>query len=198
MERSSALCGAAASWHVNTVALLLAKVPYEVDSVLDGLCAAVAGHAGRTVEFNGPKPSRTPVTADVELRQQRVVHQLVDAGANPHGCDGPRLLVAAAHLPSRLGVLKALLERGAHPNRKTPFSGKTVMHRLFRHGVGKGSSLPAMTPALRLLFQHGASPETADRDGELPVHAAAYSGTLEQLQLCVAACRDADTTIRLV
>lgn len=50
-------------------------------------------------------------------------------------------------------------------------------------------------PALRLLLQHGASPETANDGGEIPLHAVAYMGTLEHFQLCLASCHDADAAI---
>ena len=133
-----------------------------------------------------------PYPAEENIRRQSVVGQLVDAGAKPDGdLYGQPLLHRAAISSDGLGALKVLLERGANPNLQDA-NGKTALHKLFGfHGLS-----PRM-PVLRLLLQHGASPETADETGEIPLHAVAYAGTVEQFQICLSFCHDADAVIHL-
>jgi ankyrin repeat protein len=100
------------------------------------------------------------------------------------------LLHAAAEWRHRLGALRGLLEKGADANVRDG-RRKTALHKLFR----KHSSSSA--DALRILLQHGAFPELADDTGETGLHAAAHTGTLEQFQLCLAACGDEDAALRL-
>ncbi|KAL2125913.1 hypothetical protein VTI74DRAFT_2270 [Chaetomium olivicolor] len=188
-EKCGALHIAAGEWRDDVVGLLLAKVPYEADAVQAAL--------ERSVAYGPILPvalwvSRQPITtAEDDLRLQRVVCQLVDAGANPDGNMRGRipLLHVAAQSGHRIGALKGLLEKGANASIQDR-SGKTALHKLFSRPLSS-------TPALRALLQHGASPEMPDEAGETPLHAVAYTGTLEQLQLCLASCRDAEAAVRL-
>lgn len=188
-EKCRALHVAARHWHDNVVSLLLAKVPYEADAVQAALELSIA--------FGPILPvamwvSRQPITtAEDDLRLQRVVCRLIDAGANPDA--RLRSLVPLLHIAAqsghRIGALKGLLEKGADVNIQDK-SGKIALHKLFTRPS------PSMA-GLRALLQYGASPEIADETGETALHAVAHTGTLEQFQLCLASCRDADAAIRL-
>jgi ankyrin repeat protein len=188
-EKCRALHVAARQWHDNVVSLLLAKVPYETDVVQAALNLSITRGPILPVAL---WVSRQPIiTAEDDLRLQRVVCRLIDAGANPDA--RLRSLVPLLHVAAqsghRIGALKGLLEKGADVNIQDK-SGKTALHKLFTRPS------PSMA-ALRALLQHGASPEMADETGETALHAVAYTGTLEQLQLCLPSCRDADAAIRL-
>ncbi len=187
-QKRTALNTAAAEWRDGVLGMLLAKVPYEADAIQHAL------EVGVTCEpFLLPLHGRVPITtAEENLRQQRVVCQLVDAGANPEGLAYRRipLLHAAAYIRHRIGALRALLEKGADANVQDN-RGKTALHNLFQ----KPSF--SSVDGVRVLLQHGASPELANKQGETGLHAAAYTGTLEQFQLCLATCRDADAALQL-
>ncbi|KAL2149713.1 hypothetical protein VTH82DRAFT_8365 [Thermothelomyces myriococcoides] len=149
-----------------------------------------------------PVPSQDPVVpaivADEDIRLRRVVCQLVDAGADPNtNLRGVRdgqipLLHVAVHGRNGTGALRGLLKKGANANTRDA-SGKTVLHKHFSQRRGHRPS----TDAPHVSLQHDAAPEMADEAGETALHAAAQKGTLEQLQLCLAACRDADVAVRL-
>ena len=188
-EKCRALHVAARQWDDNVVSLLLAKVPYEADAVQAALELSIARGPILPVTL---WVSRQPITtAEDDLRLQRVVCRLIDAGANTDA--RLRSLVPLLHVAAqsghRIGALKGLLEKGADVNIQDE-SGKTALHKLFTRPS------PSMA-VLRALLQHGASPEMADETGETALHAVAYAGTLEQLQLCLPSCRDADAAIRL-
>jgi ankyrin repeat protein len=190
-EKCQALRSATSYWRDSVVGVLLAKVTYEADTIQQALDIAVTKQPILPVARWG---SFVPVTKDEDdLRQQRVVYHLIDAGANldvlASGAKIP-LLHVAAEWRHRLGALKGLLDKGANANVRDG-SGKTALHRLF-HRHSSSSADP-----LRVLLQHGASPELADKTGETGLHAAAYTGTLEQFQLCLTACRDEDAALRL-
>jgi ankyrin repeat protein len=185
-ETRSALVEAASSWHDDAVAVLLAKVPYDAEALQDAL--------GMSIERGPILPvamwvSIVPITTpEIDLRLQRVVSRLIDAGANPNGdLYKEPLLHLAALWGHRIGALKGLLEKGANPNIQDPSTGKTALHALFRH-------VPS-TPSLELLHHHGASPTTPNHTAETPLHAAAYNGTLAQLQLLLAACSSSLPTV---
>ena len=191
-ETGWALRGAALSWRDNTVALLLARVPYEADTIQDALKDLVWFPKFLSILHIGVGFGPPLVPAEEDIRRQSVVGQLVDAGANPDGdLYGQPLLHEAASSSDGLGALKVLLERGANPNLQDT-NGKTALHKLFGfHGIS------SPTPALRLLLQHGASPETVDEAGEIPLHAIADAGTLEQFQICLTSCPSTDAVIHL-
>lgn len=190
-EKCGALYAASRERHDNVVSLLLAKVPYEAEPVQTALEAIVRYHSNLWV---GAEPISVP---EKELRLQRVVCRLIDAGAKPDPIDGnlgrqPPLLHVAAWSGYWVGALQGLLEKGANANVQDK-SGKTALHKLFARSSSK------TTVALNALLQHGASPELADETGETALHAVAHTGTLEQLQLCLASWRnlDADAAVHL-
>ncbi|KAK4242722.1 ankyrin [Achaetomium macrosporum] len=189
-EKRQALNTAAGEWHDMVVGVLLAKVPYEADAIQHAL---EVGATDSPILPVARIPSRVPITtAEDNLRQQRVVCQLIEAGANPDILLFNRttpILHIAANSRHLIGALRGLLEKGANATIQDQ-TGKTALHRLFERSH---SSMDA----LRLLLQHGASPEVADKAGETGLHAAAHMGTLEQLQLCLASCRDAEDALRL-
>ena len=192
VEKRSALSAAAAEWHDGVVGLLLAKVSYDADAIQRALELGVIHEPMLPVDRVA---SRVLIaTAEQNLRQQRVVRQLVDAGASPHMLvyrGRIPCLHAAAAMSHRLGALRELLEKGADANiRDQP--GKTALHSLFK------KSSPSSIHGARALLQHGASPELADEAGQTGLHAAAYGGTLEMFQLCLTSCRNPDAALRLV
>jgi len=75
---------------------------------------------------------------------------------------------------SQLAALELLLEKGADVNALLS-DGSTVLH----------SATSVQTPKLeivQLLVQHGANPETGDKDKALPIHLAAYAGCADIVQ----------------
>ncbi len=189
-ETGWALRGAASSWRESTVAMLLTRVPYEANTIQDALKDLVRLPKILPVFLGGFVPSSPIVTTEENSRQQSVVRQLVDAGANPDGdLHGQPLLHKAACSSNGIGALKVLLEKGANPNLQD-INGKTALHKLFMF-----NRVCSPTPALRLLLQHGASAEMADEAGEIPLHAVAEMGTLEHFRICLLSCHDADAVI---
>ncbi|KAK3307685.1 ankyrin repeat-containing domain protein [Chaetomium strumarium] len=190
-EKRQALYSATGAWRDGVVSVLLPKVAYEADTIQHALEVGVTQQPILSVARWG---SFVPITKDEEdLRQQRVVCHLIDAGANLDVlASGGRipLIHAAAEWRHRLGALRGLLEKGADANVRDGH-GKTALHRLFQRHSSSSAD------ALRILLQHGASPELADKAGETGLHAAAHTGTLEQFQLCLAACGDEDAALRL-
>ncbi|KAK3896993.1 ankyrin [Staphylotrichum tortipilum] len=189
-ETRRALNSAAHQWQDGAVGALLAKVRYEADVLQRALEIGVTDNP--ILRVSRHSWSVLIVSADEELRQQRVVSQLVAAGANPDGIvvRTTPLLHAAAEWGHRVGALKGLLETGADATIRDG-AGKTPLHTLFH----KSSS--SSTGGVQALLEHGASPEAADAAGEPALHAVAHTGTLERFQLCLAACRDPDSALRL-
>ncbi|KAK3898881.1 ankyrin [Staphylotrichum tortipilum] len=189
-EKRRALDTAAIQWQDGAVGVLLAKVRYETDVIQHALEVGVTRNPILSVSRHSWS---IPITsAEEDLRQQRVIAQLVDAGANPDVfvLRTTPLLHAATEWGHRVGALKGLLEKGANANIRDG-AGKTALHTLFH----KPSS--ASTSGLWALLEHGASPEAADAAGEPALHAVTHMATLEQFQLCLAACRDAESALRL-
>lgn len=191
-EKNDALYGAARHWHDGVVGVLLSQACFNVDQLQAALQVSIDRQPTPPFAFWG---SRDPVaTTEEDLRLERMVCRLVDAGADLDGnLDGTRggqtpLLHAAANGRYRIGALKGLLGRRANVNAQDK-DGKTALHRLFN------GPYPS-TVSLQVLLQYGASPEIADAAGETGMHAAAASGTPEQLQPCLAACRSTDVAIR--
>ncbi|KAK0639732.1 ankyrin repeat-containing domain protein [Cercophora newfieldiana] len=183
-EMRYALLAAAAEWQSDTVDLLLDRVmTYTPDDIQDALAVAVT-------------PSADAEDDIVLARQYNLVCRLADAGADTNGFTsgiswpaGPMLVVAACSAGS-LGLLKGLLEKWAKPNIQDPETGQTALQQYRLHD---GMSHSIATP--KALLDRGASPERADYEGETPMHAIALAGTLEELQLYLDHCVDADTTL---
>ncbi|GKT93740.1 LOW QUALITY PROTEIN: ankyrin repeat protein [Colletotrichum tofieldiae] len=187
-EKRRALRDAAWAWCDDTVAVLLddSRVSYEPDVIQDALERAVGNRMILPEHETKPCP-----TAEDTVRHQRLVHRLIDAGANPDGEDRHSrwpLIHIASLSRGRIGALRGLLEKGADPNRQDRH-GKTALHRLF----GPLSSGRPDILTLQALLRHGALPELADEAGETPLHAIAERGSYEQLQLCFPHCRASDS-----
>ncbi|KAK0754622.1 ankyrin repeat-containing domain protein [Schizothecium vesticola] len=176
-ETRRTLVAAAAAWHGDVVALLLDRAAFTADAIQDALAASVGPGNGDD---------------DLMARQHGVVRRLLDAGGDPNGTRrGRPMLLVAASSATCLGALKALLEKGADPNIQDVTSGTTALHQYRR--VGRAPSSPATA---EVLLRHGASPDLADREGETPVHAIAFAGTLEDLKLYLNYCCDVDAALR--
>ncbi|KAK1585458.1 ankyrin repeat-containing domain protein [Colletotrichum navitas] len=189
-ERRRALHDAAWAWCDDAVAVLLAKKPpYEPDAIQDVLERAVGNRM--ILPEHETKPA--PTAADA-AHQRRLVSRLIDAGGDPDGEDrrSRRPLIHTTLLSHQCtGALEALLERGATPNRLDA-RGKTPLSYVFTPLRRERPD----TAALEALLQHGALPELAHAAGETPLHAAAKTGSHEQLQLCLLHCRGEGVQLR--
>lgn len=179
-----ALLDAASAWCNDVVEVLLAHpgATYGPEIIQAALERAV----GKRMILPEYETKPAPTIADT-TRQRRVVAHLIDAGGDPNSEDR-RYRQPLIHItvlsPECTGALRGLLEKGANPNRPEA-RGRTALHYVF-------SLLSRERPvnaAVELLLLHGALPELADEAGETPLHAAAKTGTYEQLQLCLSHCR---------
>ncbi|KAK1830844.1 ankyrin [Podospora conica] len=186
IEMRKALIAAAAAWHGDVVGLLLtpAIANYTADGIQDALAACIT-------------PSTTLEDDSVLARQRDVVCRLVDAGADPNGNTPPRawragpMLIVAACSAGSLGLLTALLEKGADPNMQDSKNGQTALQQYRLH-----DRTPSSIATPKALLERGASPGVADHEGETPVHAIALAGTLEELELYLDHCVDANAALR--
>ncbi|KZL70721.1 ankyrin repeat protein [Colletotrichum tofieldiae] len=123
-------------------------------------------------------PTKPPPRAEDYVYQQRVVHQLIDAGANPDITNGrlsnQPLIHTASLSVGCIGAIRGLLEKGGNANAQD----------------SRGRS------ALQCL--HGASLEMTGEAGETLLHSVARTGTIEQLNLFVSYSDDPDAAIRSV
>lgn len=183
-EKHRALLDAASAWCDDAVEVLLGHpgATYGPEIVQAALERAV----GKRMIIPEHETKPPPTIADT-TRQRRVVACLIDAGGDPNSEDRRSrqpLIHTTVLSPECTGGLRGLLEKGAIPNRPDA-RGKTALHYVF-------SSLSRERPvntAVELLLLHGALPQLADEAGETPLHAAAKTGTCEQLQLCLLHCR---------
>jgi len=141
-EKRQALRSATAGWWDGVVGVLLAKVAYNADTIQHALEVAVTREPILPVARWG---SVVPITtAEDDLRQQRIVCFLVDAGANLDvlASRGRILLLhAAAEWRHRLGALRGLLKKGADTNVRDGL-GKTALYKLFqRHSSSSADVL---------------------------------------------------------
>ncbi|KAF3812025.1 hypothetical protein GCG54_00015575 [Colletotrichum gloeosporioides] len=188
-EKRRAVFGAASSWCDDVVALLLAKVDYAPEIIQGALEEAVRR------KFILPEdPVKPPPGAEDYVYQQRVVHRLVDAGANPHAANGRLSNLPLIHTASLsvgcIGAVRGLLEKGGNANAQDA-RGRSALQCLV-------SRNPIPTDAVRILLQHGASIDTTGEAGETLFHRVAQNGTTEQLNLFVSYSDDPDTAIRSV
>lgn len=188
-EKCRALSDAASAWCDDVVALLLARVRYQHEAIQEAIGLGVMNKM--ILPEAECRPRNTPGD---DVQQERVVCLLADAGADVNGqsrfLQRP-LLQVASQTDHCIGSVRALLEKGADPNRQGP-DGKTALHFSLR-----GEGFPVPNSVLARLLQHGASTEIGDENGETPLHTAARTGTLEQFRLCLASCGDQDAAIRV-
>ncbi|KAF6835403.1 ankyrin repeat protein [Colletotrichum musicola] len=187
-EKRRALYDAASSWCDEAVSLLLARVDYAPDIVQGALEAAV----GRKLILPEDPMKPSPTVEDY-VYQQRVVHRLIDAGANPNKTNGRLSKQPLIHTASLsfgcIGAMRGLLEKGGDANAQDA-RGRSALQYLV-------SRPPISTDAVRLLLQHGASIEMKGEAGETILHRVAETGTIEQLNLFVEKYSDdPDTAIR--
>ncbi|KAL0940479.1 ankyrin repeat protein [Colletotrichum truncatum] len=188
-EKRRALSDASSSWCDDVVALLLAKVDYAPDVVQGALEAVVRR------KLILPEDPRKPSPKDEDyVYQQRIVHRLIDAGANPDITNGrlsnQPLIHTASLSVGCIGAMRGLLEKGGNANAQDSH-GRSALQCLV-------SRPPISTDAVRVLLQHGASLEMTGEAGETLLHRVAQNGTIEQLNLCVSYSDDPDTAIRSV
>ncbi|WQF90324.1 Putative ankyrin repeat-containing domain superfamily [Colletotrichum destructivum] len=188
-EKRRAVYDAASSWCDDVVALLLAKVDCPPDIVQGALEEVV-----RRKLILPEDPMKPPPRAEEYVYQQRVVHRLIDAGANPDTTNGrpPKqpLLHTACLSVGCIGAIRGLLEKGGNANAKDA-RGRSALQCLV-------SRPPISTDAVRILLQHGALIEMIGEAGETLLHRVAQTGTVEQLNLFVSYSDDPDTAIRSV
>ncbi|KAF3804662.1 hypothetical protein GCG54_00012150 [Colletotrichum gloeosporioides] len=114
-ETDRALVDAASAWCDNTVGVLLAKSSFEPRVIQDALCKSVSRRM-----ILGENPTKRPPAVEDHFCQQRLVCRLIDAGGDADGTDcnpqQPLINIAASYKDS-IGALRALLEKGANPNR---------------------------------------------------------------------------------
>ncbi|MFT4626002.1 MAG: ankyrin repeat protein [Myxococcota bacterium] len=82
-----------------------------------------------------------------------------------------------------LAIASVLLEAGASPNRRTPDTEETALHRLARKATA--------TPMLSKLLQHRVRIDRADRFGWTPLMMAARTGATANVTALLAAGADA-------
>ncbi|KAH9225190.1 hypothetical protein K456DRAFT_1743496 [Colletotrichum gloeosporioides 23] len=188
-ERRWAVFAAASSWCDDVVALLLAKVDYAPDIIQGALEAAV-----RRKLILPEDPVKPTPGAEGYVYQQRVVHRLVDAGANPNATNGLSSNLPLYHTACLsvgcIGAVRGLLEKGGNANAQDA-RGRSALQCLVNRS-------PVSTDAARILSQHGASIETTGETGETLLHRVAQTGTIEQLNLFLSYSDEPDTAIRSV
>ncbi|KFY67364.1 hypothetical protein V496_01634 [Pseudogymnoascus sp. VKM F-4515 (FW-2607)] len=171
----TALQLAAMQWHFGVVNLLLKRELFEQSILQDALHSA----ADHKAMFTDDKPKYEGVEY---VNQQLLISLLIDAGADPnsrpHG--NTPLIITVASNSNLTGALKALLEKGADPN-KTNGSGLSALHVLTDpvevRQMGGGPSVINET-AIHLLLQYKASVSQPDSAGECPIHWASYGFSL--------------------
>ncbi|KAK1846877.1 ankyrin repeat protein [Colletotrichum chrysophilum] len=173
----------------DVVALLLAKVDYTPDIIQGALEAAVRRKLILPEDPVKPLPG-----VEDYVYQQRVVHRLVDAGANPNATNGLSsnlpLIHTACLSVNCIGAVRGLLEKGGNANAQDARGRSALQCLVIRP--------PLSTDAARILLQHGASIETTGEAGETILHRVAQTGTVEHLNLFLSHSDEPDTAIRSV
>lgn len=165
------------------------------DFPLAVLNEALRGAAVDT-EYEDVKRSRELCTAAECLSQERVICALIQEGADPNALsnDGEPLVTEAARFTERTVALRALLEGGADPNAARK-NGSTALHLLAAPVYTKKILLTTRKhheDGIRLLLAYGACMYTKAARGELPLHRAAFYGTMPIFQLYLSALAPAD------
>ena len=182
--QDEALLWAARRWHYNVVALLLARGSFQQATLEKAL-----GHAADNkfmLSYEWPVKYEGIDYTD----QQLLIAALIDAGANPNAPSpeqgyNPPMWTAAANV-NLTGALKMLLEKGADPNQALAVEGKSALHRVAKPvmaGPLAGEPARQNETAIRLLLRHGANVAQPDKEGETPLHTAAYGLDLRLFRL---------------
>jgi len=126
-------------------------------------------------------------------KQYATVCQLVDAAGDDWNCPSryQQMLIRATS-SGHLGVLRALLDKGADPNVQRGYDGMTPL-RQYLASIGP---VPATIATAEALLQHGASPELGDDEGETPMPTIAMGGDLNDVMLFLDYCHDQDAALR--
>ncbi|KAK0651096.1 ankyrin repeat-containing domain protein [Cercophora newfieldiana] len=156
--------------------------------------AAESGHADLVAVFldiwDGWSPSETrwALKAAVKKWHKHVVTLLL--ARVPYDADALQFALDASIYDRVLWIFVVATPTRSIFSSTALIPSSTALHQLLER---PSSSIPA----LRLLLEHDASPEVSNQDEETPLHVAAYTGTLERLQLCLARCRDEGAALRL-
>lgn len=172
-----ALLWAARRWHFGVATLLLDRISFEQSTLQEALRLATEHKFMLGDEF------RVKCEGIDYLHQQLLIALFIDAGADPNSCpDDTPLLYSVACDANLTGALKALLEKGADPN-KTNRLGQSALH-VVAEPVGMApSQLRLNEGAIRLLLKHKSSVSQPDNAGECPLHWAAYGLDLRLFRL---------------
>ncbi|EGO59784.1 hypothetical protein NEUTE1DRAFT_61516, partial [Neurospora tetrasperma FGSC 2508] len=195
LERQTSLFQAAAVWHDDVVALLLAKFHYQSVDIQCALEAAVAIH-GRDHANGIPVQTRNgePLNRDHQIR---VVRRLLSAGADVNRPFKNQKALPIHESFTQIELLKLFLERGADPNAKNGY-GQTVLHRVAANfnPSPQGRQNRDYLEALQTLLQHGALPDAPDNEKVAPLHLLADTGTPNVLRTCLGYCVDSSSAVR--
>ncbi|CAI6091801.1 unnamed protein product [Clonostachys chloroleuca] len=187
--KQGALFAAANKWRANVVDLLLDRVDFPQDVILQALHVVVNFKVMLAEdERGGVKYDGTDF-----LNQQQLIKALVKAGADPNAMmkrvvfqTAPILF--ACRYCDLVGGLKALLETGADPNIQDD-DGKTALHHLGAPVYVKSQSPSSRLndAGIQLLIEKGASVSCCDNEGNTPLHSAAYGSNLSIFLLYLSA-----------
>lgn len=182
--QDEALLWAARRWHYNVVALLLARGSFQQATLEKALAHAAGNKFMLSYEWN-VKYEGIDYTD-----QQLLIAALIDAGADPNApspeCGYVPLALTAATNANLTGALKMLLEKGADPNQANALGGKSALHLVAKPvmaGPMAGGPARQNETAIRLLLRHGSNVAQPDKEGETPLHAAAYGLDLRLFRL---------------
>lgn len=180
--KNDVLFWAVGRWQVHVVDLLLAKITFTPEILLQALHQA----AESKIWMDNERASAMCSGAD-STNQGLLIARLIDAGADPNArLHGRLALFKAATAVTLSGGLAMLLEKGSDPNAvNVEQDGKTALHRL---------SYPIQTHAhtpkccihetgIRLLLQYGACVLHRDSAGNTPLHQAAFGTNDHIIQL---------------
>ena len=182
-QRFEALIWAASAWHYDAAALLLGSDTLDSDSTLDVLYITVDDRmllrGSVRLKFDGFD----------YINQQLLIELLIGpGGADPNLC-GPGELPLVSRAASNANLtmaLKTLLSKGADPNKQHTPSGESALHILASPvpvGCASDGRQVINSIAIELLIQHGASVTLPNKQGDSPIHLAAFGCDLRSFRL---------------